>query len=169
MRRRCLYDPPKAYKEKRIKICERWLNSYDAFVEDMGERPQGTTLDRIDPNGDYEPANCRWVDWRTQENNKEDLTKIEYNGEIHTIGEWAYILGLNKRQLQRAYKRHAEYGCKTFDEIFFDGHLVTKRVSERQNKCKVCGTSKSCKWRKNGTLCNTCYHREYRALIKRRR
>jgi len=56
------------YGEKGVKICDKWL-SYEGFLEDMGERPEGTTLDRINPFGDYEPDNCRWADMTTQKAN----------------------------------------------------------------------------------------------------
>lgn len=64
----------------------------------MGFRPEGTTLDRVNPDGNYEPSNCRWVTMRVQQNNKHDLTEIEHNGEIKTIGQWAYDLDLDDRQ-----------------------------------------------------------------------
>lgn len=86
IKQRC-YNPSsvsyKYYGGRGIKMCERWKNDYNLFAEDMGDKPKGCSLDRIDPNGDYEPNNCRWVDYtqqnynqRVQKNNKSGCTGV---------------------------------------------------------------------------------------------
>jgi hypothetical protein len=58
------------YGAKGVTVCEKWDNSFEAFLADMGERPDGMTLDRINPFGNYEPDNCRWADYHTQRINR---------------------------------------------------------------------------------------------------
>lgn len=57
------------YGEAGVTVCERW-RSFENFLADMGERPEGKTLDRIDPYGNYEPTNCRWATYREQRANQ---------------------------------------------------------------------------------------------------
>ena len=104
---RCLYSGNASFKHygaKGIKVCDRWLK-FENFLEDMGKRPDGKTLDRIDPNGNYESGNCRWADKYTQANNRLNSNRVAYNGETRTVSEWSRELGINKHTLYNRVKK----------------------------------------------------------------
>ncbi len=86
------------YGGRGIKVCEKW-QSFPGFLEDMGERPKGMVLDRIDNNGNYEPGNCRWISQMENSNNKRDNVFFEFNGKRQTLSQWSRELGLNRRLL----------------------------------------------------------------------
>lgn len=73
MKKRCLDVTHVYYKNyggRGITICDNWITSFENFLSDMGARPVNTTLDRINNNGNYEPANCRWATYLQQASNK---------------------------------------------------------------------------------------------------
>jgi hypothetical protein len=89
------------YGGRGIKVCERWRNSFLLWKNDMGPRPLGYTIERIDNDGDYTPTNCEWAPTKTQANNTRTNSYITWNGERKTLQQWADITGI-KRSLIRA-------------------------------------------------------------------
>lgn len=107
MRQRCNNPNNPAYHNyggRGIKVCPEWDN-FTKFYADMGDRPPGYELDRIDTNGDYCPENCRWVDRITQARNKRSNKLITCNGKTMLLCEWAEYLGENMDTLHARMKR----------------------------------------------------------------
>jgi hypothetical protein len=97
MKTRCLnknYQDYDNYGGRGIKVCDRWINSFENFFHDMGERPARMTLDRINVNGNYELSNCRWATHEQQCNNTRTNVFIFWNGKTQTIMQWAKELGI---------------------------------------------------------------------------
>ena len=85
-----------------VRVCERWLNSFENFLADVGERPEGTTLDRFpNQNGNYEPGNTRWATKIEQSNNARNNLLFEVDGREMTLKEWSRELGVNYLLLYR--------------------------------------------------------------------
>jgi hypothetical protein len=79
---RCNHPKTRSYSRyggRGIKVCDRW-HTFANFYEDMGERPVGSTIDRIDNNGDYAPNNCRWTSNKMQQHNKATSVRVWFNG-----------------------------------------------------------------------------------------
>lgn len=98
----------KNYYLRNIKICDEWANDFMNFYNwaiNSGYS-DNLTIDRIDNNGDYEPNNCRWVNYKTQANNRRNNIIIKYNNEKRTLKEWSEILGIDYNIL---YRRIREY------------------------------------------------------------
>ncbi|KKL89402.1 hypothetical protein LCGC14_1915050 [marine sediment metagenome] len=74
-KKRCYNRNDKSYKYyggRGITMCKEWLNSFEQFLKDMGKRPDGLTLERVNNDGNYEASNCKWAIWKEQRNNRRD-------------------------------------------------------------------------------------------------
>jgi hypothetical protein len=83
MKSRCFRVKDKSFAEyggRGISVCEAWSTSFEAFFADMGPRPQGTTIERIDNDGPYCPSNCRWAPGERQARNKRNSRKVVLHG-----------------------------------------------------------------------------------------
>lgn len=106
---RCTRKTHKSYHRygaRGIYVCERW-QKFENFFADMGERPKGRTLDRIDNDGPYSPENCRWRTPREQAINSRHAHKITFNGETLALCEWAERVGIPAKALS---VRITQYG-----------------------------------------------------------
>ena len=107
MKRRCYDAKEQTYQNyggRGIKVCERW-HSFENFYADMGDRPDGYEIDRIDNNGDYEPSNCRWASRKEQFKNKRNTVFMTKDGVTKPLIEWAEDLGINRRILYNRKRR----------------------------------------------------------------
>lgn len=123
LRYRCKYDGNDSYERyggRGISFCEEW-NSFSKFLQDMGERPEGHTLDRIDFEQDYNKDNCRWAPVETQQNNKSNNNKQEIDGKVLSISQWARELGIARSSI---YSRMNFYG-DTFHQAV--DHLIKNK------------------------------------------
>lgn len=91
----------KRYGANGIKVCERW-KSFENFYADMGDKPKGKTLDRVNNDGDYSPDNCKWSSYKEQANNRSNSISLELNGKRMSLLRWAEKIGIKPDTL---YKR----------------------------------------------------------------
>lgn len=86
------------YGGRGIKVCDRW-NDFAKFIEDMGPRPTGLTIEREDSNGNYEPSNCRWATWTEQQRNRSTNHMVSCGGDIRCVSEWSERTGIPYRTI----------------------------------------------------------------------
>lgn len=125
MKQRC--SNPKArffadYGGRGIKVCDEW-QSFENFFADMGERPKGMSIDRIDVNKGYFKENCRWATQKQQIRNRRITRKHEWDGGMYALGDLADMHGLHVRRVQQRLNA----GWSLADAL-------TKPVEKRRNK-----------------------------------
>lgn len=91
------------YGGRGITVCKRWLK-LENFLRDMGLPKPGMTLERIDNNRGYSPANCRWATRKEQGNNRRDNIRVSFRGKTLNLAQWADSLGLNRQTIYSRYK-----------------------------------------------------------------
>ena len=117
MKARCLnvHDPYfSSYGGRGITVCDRWRDSFEAFLADMGERPEHTTLDRIDTNGNYIRSNCRWAPPTIQQRNKRSNRLVIYQDELMPLVTLSEKTG---RAYGLLFDRIVRYGWTVEDAV----------------------------------------------------
>ena len=127
MKNRCLNPKNTAWKDyggRGITICERWLikkpigQGFRNFLADMGERPAGFSIERIDNDGPYSPENCRWATRADQYANRRSNVWLTYGGETMTMKQWAAHLDIPYTTLCNRYRK------KWTTEAILDTHIL---------------------------------------------
>ena len=93
-----------SYGGRGIKVCDEWL-TFEGFIKDMGMRHKKMTLERINNELGYSKDNCKWATRKEQANNRRTNVKLEYNGSVMTISQWADKVGLKKDVLKARIER----------------------------------------------------------------
>jgi len=105
MKDRCLRIKSKSYKNyggRGIKVCDRWINSFENFLADMGRKPTlKHSIERIDNNGNYEPFNCKWaVSYDQQRNTRQNLM-ITHENKTMCLADWSKEIGINRSTIKK--------------------------------------------------------------------
>lgn len=110
MRQRCCNQNDEHYPSyggRGIQVCDRWRESFENFLQDMGPRPYTKTIGRIDNDGNYEPSNCQWQDSAEQSGNKRNSKLITFNGETACLARMAekhnIPKGIAKQRISRGW------------------------------------------------------------------
>lgn len=152
LRRRCNSPSDINYSRyggRGIRVCERWMNSFENFLTDMGPRPSRQhSIDRLDVNGDYEPSNCTWSDPRQQARNKRNSLLVAHNGETLHINEWSERTGIRAGTLRerlltlswtpkRAFETPADFYRRGLS-ISYQGETLSLNAIARKEGVRSC-------------------------------
>lgn len=113
------------YGGRGIKVCERW-HEFENFFKDIGERPKGKSLDRIDNDQGYCKENCRWATPSEQQLNKRKIL-IMFDGKSMTANEWGKHIGIDEWTIQRRIKKGL-----SLDKVLYAGDFKKLKKNERE-------------------------------------
>lgn len=142
MKDRCLNPNSKAYPDyggRGISICDSWLNDYRQFAEDMGERPKGYSLDRIDNDGDYSPENCKWSSRKEQQRNQRVTRMVVIEGKEYRAVDLADISGLKTDSIVERADQNLSYEeviCPK-KRVFTDGLALGGKANGKRQQSKT--------------------------------
>jgi hypothetical protein len=144
-RERC-YNPKcrsfHLYGGRGIAMCERWAD-YRNFLADMGERPRGKTLDRIDGDGNYEPENCRWATAREQASHLPHTIQVEHEGEVASLFHYASLRGVNPATLAWRVREGGQGPVEAADHILSGAPFKRPAgLRRRQSKAPAAAASR---------------------------
>lgn len=139
MKQRCLNPNAQAYKDygaRGITVCDSWQESFANFLADMGEAPDGMSLDRKNNDLGYSPNNCRWATQKQQSRNHRGCVFLEYQNKRMTIVEWSERTGINANTLQARYAKGWD-----IDSIFRSEKMRPVKA-RKDNQSGLIGASK---------------------------
>lgn len=149
MKKRCANKNDPAYGNygaRGIKVCDRWLDSFDNFYADMGERPQNTSLDRIDNDKGYSPENCKWSTRAEQQMNRRKFGQtsvyrgVSYCNTYNKFFAQVYIRGMGRSKKIGAYTKEYD-AAVAYDKYVVENNLpnITNGLHKPENREKQGG------------------------------
>lgn len=119
------------YGGRGITMCDRWLANFDHFVNDMGVRPINTSIERIDNNGPYSPANCRWADQVTQCGNRRSNITVTWKGQSMNLIDVARVENVEYMLLRYYYGRGRNL-AEAVAALMSAGHVFRERAKSKR-------------------------------------
>ncbi|MEW9535715.1 hypothetical protein MRBLRC7O_000925 [Agrobacterium radiobacter] len=180
MKDRCTNQNNKQFKDyggRGIRVCDRWASNYSAFEADMGERPEGYSIERKDNNGDYEPSNCKWASRKEQQRNRRYRVMVDVGGETYRAIELADIAGVKVETIVERANRGLPYSEVIRPDKIYNkdtSHAVAghKAKAAARTHCKNGHefTPENTHIRKDGAKqCRECHNAKMRRLTAKKR